>query len=326
MVKNELQINFLNRIIESLPDSISVVDELSDLLGISNDSAYRRLRGETSLSINEVATLCSHYNVSFDMFAQYEDSIAFKYNQLNDSDAFKNFLNSILNDMQQIAASKDPMIKYAAVDVPIFHHFNYPELSAFKMFYWMKAIVGVEQLKDKKFSVELINQEISDISKAIYDTYNKIPSVEIWTTETINSLIKQVQFYWESGNFQTQKDALIVCNQVKEEIEVIEKQAEYSAKSSQDSKSFMIYHSDIEIGNNCIYTKRAELKSVYLSVHTFNKLTTTNQKFIYETELWLNNLISKSTLISGVSQKNRYQFFKKAYQKIDDLILLIEKI
>jgi len=41
---------------------------------------------------------------------------------------------------------------------------------------------------------------------------------------------------------------------------------------------------------------------------------------MFATELWLNNIIKKSTLISGVSEKQRYQFFKKAFNILDNLI------
>ncbi len=324
----DLQVKFLNRITESLSDNISFVDELAEVLKISNDSAYRRIRGETALDITEVSTLCSKYNISFDMFYQHTENISFKYNLLQDIETFKNFLKSILKDMQQIESAKDNQIIYAAVDIPIFHHFNYAELSAFKLFYWMKAVVGVKEFENKTFSTKLINEEILEISKAIYKTYLNIPSIEIWTTETVNSLIKQIEFFWESGNFESKDDAIIVCQQVKEEFLLLEKQAENNNKneSNQENKKgeFILYYSDIEIGNNCIYTKRHDLKSVYLSVHTFNKLITTDQIFIKQTESWLDNLISKSTLISGVSQKNRYQFFRNAKEKINSLISRID--
>ena len=42
------------RVQESIPPHCSLVDELSELLKISNDSVYRRLRNETILSIDEV--------------------------------------------------------------------------------------------------------------------------------------------------------------------------------------------------------------------------------------------------------------------------------
>jgi len=327
MDNKELQLSFFEKIKDSLADNISFIDELAETLEVSNDSAYRRLRGETALTIGEVSLLCSKYNISFDMFANKDESTSFKYSTLQNSDEFVGYLQSILADIKQIRQSNDNQIIYAAVDIPIFHHFNYPELSAFKMYYWMKAVVGVGEFNNKKFSAEIIDDEISKLGKDIYNEYTNIPSIEIWTTETINSLLKQIEFFWESGNFATKEDALIVCNQVKAEIKQIELQAEQSNKifdTDKENSRFTLYYSDIEIGNNCIFTKRADMKAVYLSVHTFNKLITVNQKFVSHTEEWLDNLISKSIPISGVAEKNRYQFFRKANDKIDKLIAIIE--
>ena len=329
MNKKILQQQFLQKIRESMPSNISFIDELAETLEVSNDSAYRRLRGETALTIDEVSKLCTTYNISFDMFVQNDESISFSYNSLQNTEGFVHHLQSILVDMQQIRKSEDKEIIYAAVDIPIFHHFNFPELSAFKMFYWMKAVVGVDSFSTQKFSIDIINKEIANLGKEIYKTYTQIPSIEIWTEETINSLIKQIAFFWESGNFINNEDALIICEQAKKEILLLEQQATLSNKlienSSEESSKFTLYYSDIEIGNNCIYTKRGDLKSVYLSVHTFNKLLTSNQKFVSQTEDWLNNLIAKSILISGVAEKNRYQFFKKAYDKLDKLITMISQ-
>ena len=329
MSKNKLQQEFLLKIKETMPENVSFIDEIAETLEISNDSAYRRLRGETALTINEVSKLCTTYNISFDMFTQNNENISFTYSTLHNANEFVQYLQAILSDMKQIEKSDNNKIIYAAVDIPIFHHFNFPELSAFKMYYWMKAVVGVEEFNNKKFSTEIINEDIANIGKEIYKTYTNIPSIEIWTTETINSLIKQIEFFWESGNFLTNKDALVICKQAKQEIVLLEKQAEVSNKLMDDisceKSKFTLYYSDIEIGNNCIYTQRADLKSVYLSVHTFNKLLTVNQKFVIQTEAWLDNLISKSILISGVAEKNRYQFFKKANDKIDKLIKRISE-
>jgi hypothetical protein len=54
-----------------------------------------------------------------------------------------------------------------------------------------------------------------------------------------------------------------------------------------------------------------------------NSLTTSNQQFCEEIEHWTKNLIKKSTLISGIAEKQRFQFFSKAYKAID---LSIERI
>ncbi len=47
------------------PNNISLVNVLSDLLNISNDAVYRRLRGEKKLNLEELAKICVHFNISF---------------------------------------------------------------------------------------------------------------------------------------------------------------------------------------------------------------------------------------------------------------------
>jgi len=54
-----------------------------------------------------------------------------------------------------------------------------------------------------------------------------------------------------------------------------------------------------------------------------NSLTTSNHQFCEEIEHWMKNLIKKSTLISSIAEKQRFQFFSKAYKAID---LSIERI
>jgi hypothetical protein len=84
-------------------------------------------------------------------------------------------------------------------------------------------------------------------------------------------------------------------------------------------KNFNLYWSEIEIGKNCIFTQINEQKNVYLTYNTFNKITTFNQGFCNDINQWLDNLISKSTPISEVSEKHRYQFFKKIYKELNEV-------
>ncbi len=329
MLNKKIQLEFFDYIGQMLPENTSFVDELADILNISLDSAYRRMRGQTALSIDEVSILCNHYKVSFDLVTNTSKNIVFHYDKLDQIAGFELYLSSILEDMKKIRNADNKQIIYAAIDVPIFHHFNYPELSAFKMFYWMKAVMDIPELTNKKFSVQHIDKRFAELGKQIYETYCYIPSVEIWTEETINSLIKQIEFYWESGNFVSKQDALMVCRQVQNEVNTLKLQAEKSNKlmdeDGKEENAFTLYFSDIEIGNNCIFTKRANIDQVYLSVHTFNKIITANRAFTSDTKVWLNNLIKKSNLISGVSEKNRYKFFRSIESKVDNLLGKIEK-
>jgi hypothetical protein len=61
-----IQEQFLQRVKSALPANVSFVDELADLLKLSSDSAYRRIRCETLFNIEEISLICKHFKVSFD--------------------------------------------------------------------------------------------------------------------------------------------------------------------------------------------------------------------------------------------------------------------
>lgn len=312
--------DFMAKIKNMIPPNMALVDELADLLQMSNDSAYRRIRGETALTIDEISLICSRYRISFDTLSESEKSgaVSFNYRPLENNELnFESYLQNILSDLKKLQAFDNKQIIFAAEDIPIFHYFSFPELTAFKMFYWNKSILGVPSLEGKKFETAHVSKKNIETARQILEAYITIPSVEIWTEDTVNSAIKQVEFYWESGLFRSKEDALMIYEDLSKMMLKIKRQAELSSKFIDEEKwahnenNYTLYSSEIMIGNNSILTTMGNVKATYLSHHTFNTMLTTNQAFCNETEQWLKNLIRKSVQISGVSEKQRYQFFRK---------------
>ena len=61
MSEPNLQKELFNQIKNSLPPHISMADAIADLLNISYDSVYRRIRGEKPIHLEEVKILCEHF-------------------------------------------------------------------------------------------------------------------------------------------------------------------------------------------------------------------------------------------------------------------------
>jgi hypothetical protein len=55
-----------NHIKTVLPSNLSLADEIADLLDVSVDSAYRRIRGEKQISFEEIQKLSNHFKISID--------------------------------------------------------------------------------------------------------------------------------------------------------------------------------------------------------------------------------------------------------------------
>lgn len=325
--KNPVQKSFIEKIKQMIPPNFSLVDELADLLEVSTDSAYRRIRGETALSIDEVTKICNKYKISFDTFTgDSAGTVAFNYTPIKANEKnFELYLKGILADLKKIQSFEKKQIVFAAEDIPLFHYFSFPELTAFKLFYWNKSIVNAPSLQDKKFDTAHVDKTLTETAKQIIETYITIPSIEIWSEETVNVLIKQIAFFWESGVFKNKKDALTICEEFEAMIKLIRKQAEHSSKFIKEEKwaenegNFQLYNSEVTIGNNCILVTLGDVKVTYMSHHTFNSMYTTNTEFCKDTDEWLKNLIKKSLPISGVAEKQRFQFFNKIENSLEKL-------
>ena len=324
----EMQEAFIKHLKQIVPANVSLVDDIADLLQISNDSAYRRLRNETELSLDETYKICKHYRISVDsVFSNKGDSVTCNYIKLTDSlDNFENYLTSLLTQLMRLQKSENAKIIYAAEEIPIFHSFFSKELAAFKLFYWQRSVLNIPEYQTKKFEWGLIPEKQLELANNIHQTYLQIPSTEIWTDETIQTTIKQIEYYFESGAFKEKEDAIVVLQELKKMMQAINRYAE-SENKNETKKSlvtpFNLYNSDLVIGTNCIHVSVSNSFISYISFNTMNSLTTTNQLFCEEIEHWMKNLIKKSTLISSIAEKQRFQFFSKAYKAID---LCIERI
>ena len=321
------QSEFLNKIEDIIPANNSLVNELSDVLEISQDSAYRRIRGSTALTIDEVSTLCKHFKISFDVFNDMDiNNVTFSFLEMNYSiENFKIYLSNMLKDLKLIKNAKNSKITYACEDIPIFYNYKYPMLGAFKMFYWMEAILNSNNLAPNKFKSTSIPENLSELGQQIFDTYIDTPSVEIWTETTYLSVLKQIEFFWESGKFESNSDVIIILDQLTQLLSDIKLQAEIGRKLYSDTAEsgqraeYELYFSEIEIGNNCVLVDLGSTQSVYLGHMSFNTIATMNKKYCELTEQWLKTIIKKSNPVSRVSEKIRYQYFKAAFRKIENL-------
>lgn len=320
------QQDFLQKIEDIIPPNTSLVNELCDILEISQDSAYRRIRGATQLNISEISALCKHYRISFDVFDDMNlDNVTFSfYNVDYLMDSFEKYLQNMLRDLKIIQNSKAPFIKYACEDIPIFYNYKYPNLRAFKIYYWMEAILN-KNLDTQPFFLEIIPEQIQDLASNILDTYLNIPSLEIWTDTTYLSVIKQIEYFYEAGKFRSTDDVINVLDDLYQLISDIQLQANIGAKLSGSSVNmgnragFELYLSDVEIGNNCVLVDLGTTKSVYLGHLSFNTISTMNTQYIQLTSDWFNNLMRKSQPISKVSEKIRFRYFKTALERIKEL-------
>jgi hypothetical protein len=318
MASENVQSSFLEQVKKRLPPNVSFADEMAEILKISRDSAYRRIRGETVLSLDEAKALCNQYGVSLDvLLGTSSEIVPFRHLIVNNTpQTFEKWLRSMLENLETIASfPSEKEIVFTAKDIPVFHYFNYPELSAFKMFFWMKSVLNYSDLQSEKFASSFVSGEYTTLGRKIWNTYKKIPSIELWADETTNVTLKQLEFYSESGFFKSSADIKVILDQYAQLVSDVRQQAANGHK--QDGVSYKLYKNEILIADNTVVFRMGNKKAVYISHNITELLLTTHDAFCAQTETFINNLQNRSVLISTTGEKERNKFFNSMNEKIE---------
>ena len=316
MEPDSIQSSFLEHVRQKLPSNISFADELAEVLNISRDSAYRRIRGETLISLDEVKKICTHYKISLDnLLASTSEMVSFHHRAIDANRfTFEMWLKSVLDNLQMINSFPNKELIYSAKDVPLFHYFHFPELAAFKMFFWMKSYHNYPQYANENYSSKHISKDLLAIGNRVLDLYYQIPSTEIWSDETVNVTLNQINYYYECGYIGAEL-ALQLYDEFGKMISIILENASSGSKNRLTS-NFNLYKNEILIAETTILFKMGDKRAAFITYNTMNLLSTSQAEFCRSIETYLNNLQNKSILISTTGEKERNKFFKKMNEKI----------
>ena len=314
-----------NHIKGLLPANISFVEVIAEILEVSNDSAYRRIRGEKPLVLEEVKKLCLKYKISLDQLLHLNsDSVVFSGKLANSQNFnFELYLQDFLRQHELINSFEQKELLILSKDVPLHHYYNFPELAAFKYFFWMKTILHYPDYNKAVFNPSTMTENLMKTGEKILAEYNKIPSTEIWNIENVNTTLRQIEYYIETNVFASKEDVVKVYDCLEKSIDHVELQAEAGYKINQPGKgarqgaSLNLYINEFSVGDNT-YVITLNGKKIVFLVHTFlNYMNTSDRAFTEYTYAYCQNILHKSTLVSVVGEKDRRIFFNKIRSNIN---------
>ena len=323
--KISVQSEFFNQIRANLPSEDTLVDVIADILCMSNDSAYRRIRGETPISFDEIGKLSRYFKVSVDKLLNLKaDSYIFTGKLANTQDhILDKWLESVLSQFEFMCNYPDCKLYYLAKDLPLAHFFQTPELAAFKFFFWQKSILQYDEMRGSRFEISQIDPICRRLSEKIVETYNKISTVEIWNAESINSTIRQIEFYRDADTFYSKKELFLMWDIMEDLVNHLERQAEcglkfaFGSNPPPDAPSYKMYNNELILGNNTVFVDFGSFKLSFLNHSVINYISTQDVRFNEYMHSGIENMIRKSEQLNNVNEKGRLNFFNRLRAKID---------
>ena len=319
----ELQTLFFRRLRERIPSHLSAENELTKLLNISLDDAFRLMRCLSPLSLEQAEKISTHYKIALDNIRpQAPGTIPFRYDAINyNAASIDDHFELILREFSHINLYGTNKMMYAASDLPVFPLFQFPALAAFKLFYWAKYVYNLPAFAETKLSLRHIPTEILQRGERTWKQYLKIPSVEIWSSNCMDNVLREIMVMWEHGEFETRADAHKVCDELCHFLDQIEGQAKHGKKFHPymplpPKENYTLYYSEIGITNNTLLIQSETATSAYISHNVLNFLHTDHEIFCLQMQRWFHNVIANAELISQANTDLRHRFFDRLRENV----------
>ena len=322
-IKNNNQLVFFDMIKKVPHKGNALVNVVADLLGIGPDAAYRRMRGDKPVTLEETIILCRHFNISLNSLIGLDNYNLHPLENIKYIDGFSSFVKTLSNNIENTKLSDKCEMIMSAVDVPMLHIMVFKELTLFKLFSWSKNAY------DFKGAFETFVKEINtdeffnDDYKKILNNYQLIPSTEICTDNINDTILNLISYHYEMKHFNDKTTPLLLCEQLLCILNTIQNRAVKGTKGANNTP-FKLYIGETDISNTLIFFKSEEKSTCMVRLYDINGISISDENFCRETENWLTKSIQQASLISGTSVRERFNFFNAQKEKIENFIKKFE--
>lgn len=319
-----IQTRLFEKILEKYARKSEAVEALEALLSVGKDAIYRRFRGDTFLTPDELELLAKTYKISLDKLAfGHSDAVMVSFNAFEQpAQSFVEFVSNIHQQIKQLNELPDAHFYYASHEIPVFHYMYFPELICFKFYVWGVTSWGFDYLKDKQFSFDIMPHPVRELCEKSINLYNRVPTTELWSLGIVDNTLNQIEYVATVDRFQNPTDGLLLCDKLLHLVQHMKTMAEHGKKHPVDSTphegsaTFNLYHNELVSTNNMMLVNSSVGRYLVATFCNPNFFRSMDEKLCDYTEEWMERIISQSSSISTHSAKDRDWFFSRLEKKI----------
>lgn len=310
------QSTFFDRLARQFNKRGDMVSAMSRVLHVGRDAVYRRLRGETLLTTDELFLLSRHFKVRLQDRA--EESPTFNYpGEQFYVDGELSYYVSFYKEVAKITAIPGVTIDYVTPEIPVYYELSKPTLLAFKAFMYEAMNWNLRGWEDKVFRPELINPGIYALAQRAARRLLNASGREIWSARTMNATLRQLEHAVKTGRLA---DAAIVDKIYTELSEIVDhmeamarsgKRFPMGEEPTEDSPELQLYYNDL-VNNNMIAIVNAPLRSfVFSSFVAPTYLVADDPRICEMTIAWYGNVIATGNRVSWQNGGQAIAFFMR---------------
>lgn len=309
----------INNILKDhIPEGVKLVPFLMNLLNISRESAYRRLRNEIAYTVEEVAILAPELKISFEDIFNNSENKSKAYLSLDTasegspSDNYVHMMRMTTAALNKATDNQYTKAFFVGNKIPNSLLLNYDLLSKLRYIKWIHRTHDLPM--NSRFSEMIVSEEVLNAHKEYIEASKKVNYYTgIFDYNIIQAAINTIKFYYRRG-FITDRDAL----EMKEELLSVLDRIESIARTGKSMYSVdnVLYLSYVPIESNIILFEFDEGMSIHLLASGKEPIITSNLNVCEGQKQWIESLLKFSVSITCSNELLQSDFFSKQRQLI----------
>lgn len=328
--RENFQADFFLRLSRRFESRTEMVSEIGEVLHVGRDAVYRRLRGDTTLSAQELINLSRHYKIRLDGGKSGRPQMYYPAGNEANATSEKDYFLSLEKQIVLAKTMTEATVDYATPELPLFYELYSPTLLAYKTYLFGLTTWNFEKWKGKNFSMDLIDPEIYEIAERSMKAAYSFPSRELWSIGILDVTLRRIEhgvqigYLNDPGLVETMFNEIEAIVQHMEDMTRLGKRFVPSEKPTEESPDFRVYHNELSNTNSVIIVDSKLQCIVFSTLVTPNYLVTYDERIANQMKLWFNNLLERANVLSADSAKYTATYFHNLRRNIGNTKQRIE--
>lgn len=314
-------INLLKAIRQNLPEGMTPIDLLMDILGIGKEAAYRRVRGDVPFTLRETALIAERLKLSLDCIANINPGrVLFElrpqkfYFEEESVEEYKP-LQAFLDSLRIASKQPDSEFTFSSNTFPQFPGHMFYQLFKYTTFKYMYENENVRSVKPyNEISVPekffKLNRDI------ILETMNLKETTFLFYISFLDNIISELK-YFLGIQLIDNTDIELIKNDLHSFIDFIEELTSEGRFKTGNKVNVFISNVRFDVSYSFIQANDYILSMI--GAFTVNHLTASDEASLYKMKNRIQALKRVSDLISESGEIKRIQFINKQREIINTL-------
>lgn len=299
------QHQFFERLAERFPSRSALVHAVAEDLHVGRDAIYRRLRGDTALTADEMMRLAEIYHLRTPISPpRAEQASSLRYP--DDHGPIRNefdYFNQLHHRLEKLRRLPGARIDHASPDLPLHYELSMPVLRSFKIFIFGITTWNLEKWKGRPFSTELTGDALHRLVETTVQQQYSMPTREIWSVGALDVTLRQVNYMAQIGGFANPDDLEQIFSELYRLVDHLEQQVRFGRRFPPGTRpgpgapDFRVYHNELSSTNNIVLVNSDIRPFLFSSLLTPNYVASSDPDLCAEAQTWFDNLVERGSAL-----------------------------